>query len=217
MKKIQILTYALIVIIAISSSCTNGGKKHVISKMEGGPVQVIGTDSLDATNDFYDNAECYDLNLHPVYVGGEIVESGNVDFSKLPLRSVIVKEALLTDSGNKFTGAYRYDGYSLFDILNNKTVDKANAKEFEPIIDLYVEIENEAGDKAMVSWGEIYYPNHLHDILIAKRVTRIVPSKTKDLWSLPTESKLVVAADLLTERNISAPVKITVKSYPTVI
>ena len=42
---------------------------------------------------------------------------------------------------------------------------------------------------------------------------RIVPSKTKELWDLPDENKLVVAGDLLTERNISNPTKITVKSF----
>jgi hypothetical protein len=33
------------------------------------------------------------------------------------------------------------------------------------------------------------------------------------LWELPKESKLVIANDLLTERNISSPTKIIVKSY----
>jgi hypothetical protein len=42
---------------------------------------------------------------------------------------------------------------------------------------------------------------------------RIVPSKSKDLWPLPTESKLIVSQDLITERNISNPMRITVKSY----
>jgi hypothetical protein len=64
------------------------------------------------------------------------------------------------------------------------------------------------------SWGEIYYPVNLHKILIASGVARIVPSKTKDLWPLPAESRIVAAGDLITERNISSPVKITVKSYP---
>jgi len=41
----------------------------------------------------------------------------------------------------------------------------------------------------------------------------IKPSKTKDEWPLPESSKIVVATDLLTERNIYNPVKITVKSY----
>jgi hypothetical protein len=43
---------------------------------------------------------------------------------------------------------------------------------------------------------------------------RIVPSKTNELWPLPKQSKLVVSTDLITERNISNPLKITVKSYP---
>jgi hypothetical protein len=77
-----------------------------------------------------------------------------------------------------------------------------------------VEIENEKGEKVVFSWGEIYYPNNLHKILIASGVSRIVPSKTKELWPLPSESKIVAASDLVTERNISSPVRITVKSYP---
>ncbi|HBC77117.1 MAG TPA: hypothetical protein DCZ51_00710, partial [Bacteroidales bacterium] len=51
-------------------------------------------------------------------------------------------------------------------------------------------------------------------ILIADGVSRIVPSKTKDLWKLPSESKIISGNDLITERNISSPVKITVKSFP---
>ena len=66
----------------------------------------------------------------------------------------------------------------------------------------------------MVSWGEIYYPNSLHNIIIATNVMRIVPSKTKDQWPLPTECKLVIGNDLITERNISSPTRITVRSYP---
>ena len=49
--------------------------------------------------------------------------------------------------------------------------------------------------------------------MIAGSVSRIVPSKTKELWPLPAESKIVAASDLVTERNISSPVIITVKSY----
>ncbi len=144
---------------------------------------------------------------------GEVSNPGKVDFSKLPLRSVIVKETLLGDNGDKFVGAYCYDGYSLFDILNAYHVAKKNEEEYKPIIDMYVEIENADGEKVVFSWGEIYYPNHLHEIIIATNVMRIVPSKTNELWELPTDNKLVVVSDLITERNISKPVKITVKSY----
>jgi len=171
-------------------------------------------DTVDATNDFYDNAETHILPVQNLMVEGEIDNPGMVDFSKLPLRSVIVKETLLSENGDKFVGAYRYDGYALYDILNLAKLNKKNKEEFNPIIDLYVQVENDKGEKVNISWGEIYYPNHLQEIIIATQVMRIVPSKTKDLWPLPEVSKLVVSRDLITERNISNPVKITVKSYP---
>ena len=177
-------------------------------------IRQTTADTIDATNDFYDNAKTYELALQPVKVEGEIENPGMVDFSKLPLRSVIVKETLLSDGGDQFVGAYRYDGYALYDILNHIKLNKKNKKEFNPIIDLYVQIENNLGEKVNISWGEIYYPNHLQEIIIATRVMRIVPSKTNELWPLPEQSKLVVATDLITERNISNPIKITVKSYP---
>ena len=165
------------------------------------------------TNDFYDDAETLKLPQQAIEIAGEIANSGKVDFSSLPLRSIIVKETLLQGTEDKFIGAYRYDGYSLYDILNLVVLKKKNAAEFPPIIDLYVEIENEKGEKTVFSWGEIYYPIHRNEIIIATQVARIVPSKTKELWPLPTESKIVVASDLITERNISSPVKISVKSY----
>jgi hypothetical protein len=178
-------------------------------------VNASAPDTNDATNDFYDNAETTPLSLNKIEVAGEIENPGPVDFTKLAKRSVIVKETVLdNEGGNKFIGAYRYDGYSLFDILNDRVLSKKNKSEFPPIIDMYVEVENEKGEKAVFSWGEIYYPNDLHKIIIAADVSRIVPSKTKDLWALPERSKLVAANDLITERNISGVVKITVKSYP---
>ena len=167
------------------------------------------------TNNFYDNTATYDLPVTELTVEGEIANPGIVDFSSLPLHSVIVKETLLDSAGgDRFTGAFRYDGYSLFDILEKRIIKKANAEEFNSIIDLYIEIENEAGEKVVFSWGEIYYPNNLHKILIAGSVSRIVPSKTKELWALPESSKIVAATDLITERNIYNPVRITVKSFP---
>jgi hypothetical protein len=174
--------------------------------------QII--DTSDMTNNFYDNVESYPLPVKQLVIEGEIANPGMVDFTGLPVHSVIVKEALLDSAGgDRFTGAYRYDGYSLFDILDKRILKKANSNEFKPIIDLYVEIENAKGEKVVFSWGEIYYPNNLHKIIIAKGVARIVPSKTKELWPLPDESRIVASGDLVTERNISSPSKITVKSY----
>lgn len=177
---------------------------------------IVGGDTADVTNDFYDNAETFALKGNrTVEVAGEVANPSTVDFSKLKKHSVIVKETVLKDSADSFVGAYRYDGYSLYDILNDIVLKKKNEADFKPIIDLFVEIENAKGEKVVLSWGEIYYPIHRHEIIIATDVMRIVPSKTKDLWPLPTETKLVVASDLITARNISNPVKITVVSFPT--
>jgi hypothetical protein len=174
---------------------------------------TTSADTSDMTNNFYDNAESYVLPVKELIIEGEIANPGKVDFSKLPVHSVIVKETLLDSAGgDRFAGAYRYDGYSLFDLLDKRILKKANSSEFKPIIDLYVEIENNKGEKVVFSWGEIYYPNNLHKIIIASGVSRIVPSRTKELWPLTTASKIIAGSDLITERNISDPIKITVKS-----
>lgn len=206
MKKLIIITLIGLVV----GSCNMNNS----SSVENNYLRTATADTVDATNDFYDNAETHNLPVNQISIEGEIDNPGIVDFSKIPVRSVIVKETLLDENGDKFVGAYRYDGYALYDILNHVKLNKKNKEEFNPIIDLYVQIENDKGEKVNISWGEIFYPNHLQEIIIANRVMRIVPSKTNDLWPLPTESKLVVSTDLITERNISNPVKITIKSYP---
>jgi hypothetical protein len=172
-------------------------------------------DRNDRNNNFYDNEETYVLKPVELEISGEVSNPGKVDFSGLEKRSVIVKETLLKEDGsNEFVGAYRYDGYSLFDILNDRRLKKNNEAEFRPVIDVFVEIRNNRGEKAVISWGEIYYPNFLHNIIIATSVMRIVPGKTKDLWPLPTECKLIIGNDLITERNISSLTRIIVRSYP---
>jgi hypothetical protein len=207
MKKISILAFLFISLI----SCNQ--VKTIQSADDKAVKQFI--DSTDMTNNFYDNTPAYPLSLKEITVEGEIENPGYVDLSALQVHSVIVKETLLDSTGNdRFTGAFRYDGYSLFDILERRIIKKANAQEFNSVIDLYVEVENEKGEKALFSWGEIFYPNNLHKIIIASSVSRIVPSKTKDLWELPSAYKIVAASDLITERNISSPVKIIVKSFP---
>ncbi|MBK7711576.1 MAG: hypothetical protein IPN67_07690 [Bacteroidales bacterium] len=208
MKQSTIFLFLLLSIF----SCRND-EKQKISEHPGTDKQLI--DTADMTNNFYDNTETFALPVRDLVIEGEISNPGAVDFTKLQKHSVIVKEALLDSAGSdRFVGAYRYDGYSLFDILNERILNKENSAEFKPIIDLYIEIENDKGQKVFFSWGEIYYPNNLHRIIIASDVARIVPSKTKDLWPLPAESKIVAGNDLVTERNISSPVRITVRSCP---
>jgi hypothetical protein len=165
------------------------------------------------TNDFYSGAETVTLpGTTTIEVDGEIANPGGIDLTRLPLRSMIVKETIFKDGGNAFVGAYRYDGYALDEVLNRVVLQKKNEKEFRRIIDAYVEVSNDRGDSVVLSWGEIYYPIHRHEILIATRVMHIVPSKSKDLWPLPTETRLIVPSDLITERNIANPTRITVRS-----
>jgi len=205
--------YFILLLTAIVASCRDGEKSNTEYRQTGSHPQTGGIDSADRNNNFYDNVESYPLSGGEILVEGEIENPGMVDLASLPRHSVITKEALLNEDGsNSFVGAYRYDGCSLFDILADRILDKKNKEEFPPIIDLYVEIENDRGEKAVLSWGEIYYPTVLHQIIIATDVMRIVPTKSKDLWPLPTERKLVMVNDLLSERNISNPIKITVRS-----
>jgi beta-aspartyl-peptidase (threonine type) len=165
------------------------------------------------TNDFYDDAPTMQLKGNKkILVTGEIAGDVTVDLSRLPKHSITLKETTLDEGRVGFTGAYRYDGYSIYDILDKVVLKKKNEAEFPPIIDLYVEITNDRGEAAVFSWGEIYYPVNRHRLLIATSVARIVPSKAKDLWPLPTETRIVAGNDLVTSRNISNPVKITVKS-----
>lgn len=169
-------------------------------------------DTTDATNDFYDNEQTHNLSGNPLELSGECAQTGSIHLQDYPLHTVIVKEAKLKDESTQFVGAYRYDGVSLYDILNTHVLQKKNAEDFPPIIDAFIEISNDQGDKIVLSWGEVFYPIHRHEIIIATRVMQIVPSKTKEYWPLPTQQKLIVGTDLITERNIDNPSKIVVKS-----
>lgn len=166
-------------------------------------------------NDFYDNTPQKNLaGTLSVEVLGEVANPGFVDLASLPRRSLIVREARTGSEGLAFVGSYRYDGTSLFDILKEKVVAKKNEAEMSSVIDLLVAVENAQGDKVVLSWGEIYYPTALHRILIADRVAPIIPSETKENWPLPDAMRLVCGNDLISERILEAPTRITVFSAP---
>ncbi len=165
-------------------------------------------------NDFFDDAKTYELEGGKIIVQGEISNPGQVDFKNLKLRSLIVRETKFENGKIKFTGSYRYDGYSLFDILKNRILNKKNRIEFKPVVDLLVVIENSKGEKVVLTWGELFYPANLHRILIATKVSPVIPVKTKEQWPLPRKRKMIFANDFITERNIKNPVKITVISAP---
>lgn len=199
MKQISVVVIGILIVL---SGCMQPGIEN--------QQLNIAPDSTGSTNNFYDDAETYHLNMQQIAVTGEVQNPGEVNLAGLPEREVIVKETLISGNHDSFVGAYLYKGYSLYDILDRFVLDKQNKDWFSQPIDLIAKIENNQGDYVIVSWGEIYYPNDRHKIIIATSVTPIVPSKTKDRWEIPGTSKLVFANDLITERNINEPVKITI-------
>ncbi len=160
-----------------------------------------------------------------ITINGEVEKEVKIKLSRMPLRSVTVKEVRyaksdLSSNGPpseiseklNFYGTYRYDGYALCDILSSIKVDKESKEEFWPPVDLYIVVSNDAGDQAVFSWGELFYSANMYSIVIAKRATRVIPGKTGVLWNLPEKMQLVVESDLISERNIPNPTKITIKS-----
>ncbi len=199
MKKITHLPIAMF----IPFLFLNGIAMHVSAQKSDPP----------STNSFFDNDTLHALTMHDLIVEGEVKNPGKVDFSKLSLHQVVVKEVLPPeDSMSGFVGAYTYYGYPLCDILDHFELDKKNNNVFPPLTDLYIEIHNSSGEQIVISWGELYYSDHSGEIILATQVRRIVPEKTGELFPLPRQSKIVVSDDLLTIRNIDSPVKIIVRS-----
>ena len=165
-----------------------------------------------STNSFFDGAEGKSFTPQRILIQGEVQDPGPVELSSLPLRSIAIKEMSLENGKRVFKGAFFVNGYALYDVLNSKNFKKAPENTFSPPVDLYAVVENEKGEKAAFSWGEIYYRNSF-DILITKSIQPINPARAKVSYVLPEVPRLICAGDLLNVRFISNPTKITVKSY----
>lgn len=176
-------------------------------------IQLFAQEVKSTTNSFFDDSESKEYSLTNILVDGEVENSGTVDLSTLPLSRIAIKEVDFINGKDKIKGAYFYSGYSLHDIINPKTVKKANEKDFKPYVDMYVVISNNKGEKAVYSWGEIYYTRDNFKTLLAKNVRAINPSKMKMKWPLPEEPRIICANDAFNSRFISNPTKITVKSF----
>jgi hypothetical protein len=176
------------------------------------PVIVLPVLRADDTNDFYSKSELKDLGDLQLELAGEINSPGAIDLSGMPLHRVINRESEIRDGKRVFRGAYRYVGYSLFDILNKHLPQKKNAGEFRQTLDLLVVIENRAGERTVISWGEIFYPAAENRIIIAIRASPVVPIVTNEEWRLPDKPRLICGNDLLSVRNLDNPSRITVFS-----
>ncbi len=175
---------------------------------------ALAHDAGQKTNSLFDDSEMKTFSPRSIIVDGEVESPGPVDLGTLPVRECTAKEVALEKGKPEFKGAFHYTGYALFDILNSKNVKKSADNSFSPLVDLYVIVENPKGEKAVFSWGEIYFGKDNFKILLSKSVQAINPSKlTLVKWTLPDEPRLVGANDFLNVRYLSNPSKITVKSY----
>lgn len=167
-------------------------------------------------NDPYDNERAEKLRGKMPYVSGELLNPGQAYVNELTKRSVVVKEFFPSSSGSEpeFKGAFRYTGYSLSDIVKDYVVSKSNKNEFGLNSDVYVVVENDDGESAVFSWGELFYSSHNHDIIIATHVSPVFPTASDDKWPLPSRTRLVASNDYLTVRNIDQPSKIIIRSFP---
>lgn len=147
-------------------------------------------------------------------ISGEIENPGEINTSDFYKREVVIKETLFNpDSGMVFLGAYRYKGYSLFDLLHPRTIAKKNADLFRPQVDIYIVIENDKGEEVSFSWSEIYHTNLPHQILIATEMAQIEPHRKEVSYPMAEKWKVVAANDLYGFRNLENPTRITVKSF----
>ena len=164
------------------------------------------------TNSFFDDSEVKTLASKSILIQGEVQNPGPVELSPLPVRSVAVKEMAIENGQRVFKGAFFVNGYALCDILNSKIFKKAPENTFSSPVDLYIIVENEKREKAVFSWGELYYRNGF-DILITKTIQPINPARAKASYVLPDTPRLICATDLLNVRFLSNPTRITVRSF----
>ena len=176
-------------------------------------VPAMNSREVPPVNSFFERGPVKEYALKTIYVGGEVENPGLVTLANLPLRGLAVKELALENGAPVFKGAYYFTGYSLYDILNFKPVKKVNS-DFSPETDLYVVVENAKGEKAVFSWGEIYYTRNSFNSLIPKDARPINPDKGEQTWPLPVIPRLICGEDLYNDRYIANPTKITVKSVP---
>lgn len=165
-------------------------------------------------NSLFHQTEEVSLQVGELTVEGEVKEPGKVNLDNYYKREVMVKEALYdSETGINFIGAYRYRGYSLFDLLHPYHHDKKNKEVFHPAIDLYVIIENADGETVVFSWSEIFHTNIPHQILIATEMAPIVPYKKEVDYPVGKNWKMVCANDLFANRMLDNPTKITVRTF----
>ena len=165
-------------------------------------------------NSLYHCTEETSLKVGELLVEGEVENPGKVSLESFYKREVFCKEAKYDNTGEVvFVGAYRYSGYSLFDLLNGFILKKKNKDTFRPEIDVYIIIENDRGEKVTFSWAEIFFTNIPHQVIIATESAPIEPHRLEVDYPTGLLWKVVSANDLVNGRVLENPVRITVKTF----
>jgi hypothetical protein len=164
-------------------------------------------------NSFFHESDVEELKSGDLYIEGEIKKPGKVNFRKLYKREIVVKEAIILNDEVEFVGAFRYIGYSLFDILHPFVVEKKNDEEFPPHVDLYIQIKNDKNESVVFSWSEIFHVLNPHQIILATDYAPVVPGKKEVNYNPGDTWKIVAANDFMALRNIENPTSITVFSF----
>jgi hypothetical protein len=171
------------------------------------------TMAVDGNSLFHQTA-AISLETGTLMIEGEVKNPGEIDLDNFYKREVMIKESVYDPvKGIDFIGAYRYRGYSLFDLLHPNNQDKKNADQFRPAIDLYLIIENAAGETVAFSWSEIFHTNIPHQVIIATEMAPIVPYRKEVDYPVSRSWKVVCSNDLFAYRMLENPVKISVRSF----
>lgn len=191
----------------ILASC--GRVSERISDAITGATQFAGMDG----NSMYHQGDAVQLTRGSIDVVGEVKEPGNIRFRRQVKREVFTREARFRGGEQEFRGAYRYRGYSLFDLLHPFEYQKKNAEEFPPGTDLYIVVENDLGETVVFSWAEIFHTSNPHQVLIAVEMAPIEPYRAEVNYPADEVWKVVSAGDLFAERHLLNPVRIHVHSF----
>jgi hypothetical protein len=205
----RLLSFVILTLAAIILNSCNIMPDKLVDAITGSTLSF----SKDGNSHFHQTDE---VSLAPgeLVIDGEVKNSGRVDLKNYYKREVIIKESLFdTDSGILFTGAYRYKGYSLFDLLHPFNLEKKNTELFRPQTDVYIAVENSKGESVVFSWSEIFHTTNPHQVLIATEMAPVVPYRTEVDYPVGEKWRVVSAGDLFAFRMLEDPVKITVHSF----
>lgn len=204
----NIFTTFLALLFLFTLTCCKSTSTYNIDATSGATKKV----QLVNNSEFH-NSNYIKLQSGKLTIKGEINDQGNADLSKFNKIEVYVKEAITENGKPMFIGAYRYKGYSLFDILNSKKLAKKNSEIFRPATDVYIIIENDKGESVVFSWSEVFHTNNPNQIIIATEAAPIEPHRKQVSYPMNSKWKIVASNDLLSYRNLENPTTITIASF----